>query len=235
VGNNEFNAGNAVLVYETAALLNLLGSPLPATPSATVITPNFDGEWSDGSTLFVSGADASTFRAEVSRIVFEPGSAPVAETVIAPAGVFSGGVAVSGGRVLVGDGLSGDVVAFELGLLDPAAPLPQVAGELVATANSASAVDALGGLLLVAGQVFNGAGDATVVDLATGEAVSLAPVGADAFYGGYFNEATGQLVVTATDFTTGTAQAFVYNIVPAPGSLLGVAGLGVLASRRRRH
>ncbi len=219
VGNNEFNAANAVSIFAAAELTG----PGTPTPTATITTPNFKADWADNSTLFVSGADSSTFTPTVNRLDI---TAATAETVISPAGVFSGGLAVHGTTLLVGDGDSGDVRAFDTANF-PAFPVSFLAGDLVASSTSASSIDTLGDLLLVAGAAFGGQGNATVFDRATGLSTTLAPAGPDAFYGGYFNHATNQLVVTAN------GTGFVYDIIPAPATL-ALAPAALLAARRRR-
>lgn len=218
VGNNEFNASNAVTIYPASELTGI-GIP---TPTATINTPNFKADWADNSTLFVSGADSSTFNPIINRIDTTTASA---ETVISPAGVFSGGVHAEGDTLLVGDGNSGDIRAFDLASL--AAPAVGFnTGDLVTSSTSASDIDTLGDLLLIAGQTFGGEGSAFVIDRAAGTSITLQPAGPDAFYGGYFNHITNQLVVTAGD------TAYVYAI-PAPATL-ALAPLALVATRRRR-
>ena len=222
IGNNEFNASNAVNVFDTTSLLLGGGS---TTPIRTFVTPNFAGDWSaDEQSIYVSGAMSSSFTPVVNRLDFSFGSNTV-DTVISPAGVFSGGLAIDGTTLLVGDGNSGDVRAFDTATL-PASPVPFTAGDFIASSTSASTIDTLGDLLLIAGQNFGGQGSALVIDRAQGTSIRLQPAGPDAFYGGYFNHATNQLVVTAN------GTAYVYAI-PAPATL-ALAPLAVFATRRRR-
>ena len=219
VGNNEFNPSNAVSIFDAATLT----SPGTPAPTATINTPNFKADWADNSTLFVTGADSASFAAVVNRLDI---AGATSETYISPAGVFSGGVAVDGTTLLVGDGDSGEVRAFDTAA-SPTLPLAFTQGDLVTAATSASDIDTLGDLLLIAGAVFGGQGNATVFDRATGLSTTLAPAGPDAFYGGYFNPATNQLVVTAN------GTAYVYDIIPAPATI-ALAPLALLATRRRR-
>ncbi|MGP1273585.1 MAG: YncE family protein [Phycisphaerales bacterium] len=223
IGNNEFNAGNAVLVYDFAEFTLGLGLGNPVLPEVTITTPNFDADWADSGTLFVTGANSATFTPIVNRLDVSSGTS---ETVIAPAGVFSGGVAVEGDTLLVGDGQSGQVRAFDTATFPPL-PLAFSDGDLVGSSTSASSIDTIGPLLLIAGQRFGEQGFATVIDRTFGASVRLQPAGPDAFYGGYFNEATQQLVVTAN------GVGYVYNI-PVPGTLGVLTVLGLAAARRRR-
>lgn len=227
VGNNEFSAANAVLVYDTAELVLGLGAGNPAMPLAEAITPNFDADWTaDGSGLFVSGAASSTFQTVVNRIDLS-GPIPMVGTVITPAGLFSGGIDVDGSVLLAGAGDSGRVYSFEIPAFPPAGPQPITNGLLIAEANSASAIDTLGNLVLI-----TGSGDATLIDRATGGTTALAPAGSGAFYGGYFSPSRDELVITSTNFVTGVSTAYVYAI-PAPAS--GAAALvGLVLARRRR-
>jgi hypothetical protein len=227
VGNNEFGASNAVLVYDAAELILGLGAGTPVVPMAEAITPNFDADWTaDGTGLFVSGAVASTFQTVVNRVDLS-GATPTVSTAITPAGLFSGGVDVDGSTLLVGAGDSGRVYAFETAAFPSVGSLPITAGPLVAEANSASTIDTLGDLLLIAGS-----GDATLIDRATGGPTVLAPAGAGAFYGGYFNPSRNELVVTAADFATGLSTAYVYAIPAPSGGVLGLIGLALLRRRR---
>ncbi|MEL7483029.1 MAG: hypothetical protein AAFN41_01625 [Planctomycetota bacterium] len=219
VGNNEFNTNNAVSFFDTTELL----APGAVVPLNTVITPNFKADWAGNTTLFVAGADSATFGTVVNQL-FITGNA--AETVIAPAGGFSGGIAVDNNTLYVGDGASGDVRAFTDSTITPA-PAEFTAGTFITSATSASDIDTLGDLLLVAGAVFGGEGNATVFDQATGLSTVLTPAGADAFYGGYFNTFTNQLVVTAN------GTAYVYDIIPAPATL-ALAPAALMVIRRRR-
>ena len=224
VGNNEFNTSNAVLFYDAADAFT--GS---AAPTASILTPNFVGDWADNSTLYVSGGDANTFATVVNRLDLDTGNST---TVINPAGGFSGAVAVANGSLYAGEGDTGDVYAFDLASLASASSAsPITAGAFTASATSAGAIDfdPFGNIIIAGGFFDFGSGlfsgSADVIDPATQDRLSLTPAGANTFYGAYFNDATNQLVVTAD------GTAYVYAI-PAPAS---AAVLGLLALPRRRR
>ncbi|MEL6796342.1 MAG: hypothetical protein AAFO89_05905 [Planctomycetota bacterium] len=221
IGNNEFNANNAVSFFTTADLT----SPGTTSPTTTITTPNFSASWADNNTLFVSGAGSAG--TVVNRL---DTTASTSETVITPAGTFSGGVHVEGNTLFAGNGTTGDVFAFDTTTLNP--PAVDIAtGQFVTGSGSAGNIETLGDLLLVAGL-----GGVQITDRATGNAFTLAPVGTGEFYGGFFNPAANQIVVTNTAFDpmtfAPTTTAFVYNI-PAPATL-ALAPLAALAIRRRR-
>lgn len=219
VGNNEFNANNAVSIFSTADLT----APGTAAPTTTITTPNFKAAWADNTTLFVTGANSNDFSTVVNRLDTTAGTS---ETVIAPAGLFSGGVHAEGATLFVGAGDSGDVRTFDAATL--AAPAVGFAtGALETTFGSAGDIDTFGDLLLVAGQ-----GGAQITDRATGTTFTLAPAGTGVFYGGFFNPVTNELVVTNTDFSVGVTTAYVYTI-PAPATI-ALAPLALAATRRRR-
>ncbi|MEM8757031.1 MAG: hypothetical protein AAGF47_04530 [Planctomycetota bacterium] len=234
VGNGEFGPANAVDIYDASAFV--FGGPTAVAPEASIVSPNFAGDWSDDSQrLFVTGGDATSFTTVVNQIdLSDAAIPPTAETVITPAGFASGGVAATGGDLFVGDGGSGSVFLFDRASLDAGSPADLATGGLVATENSAAAVDVFGDLLFVAGQEFMGDGDFVVIDRVTNESVKLSPAGTDFFYGGFFNTATNQMFVTATNFATGERQAFVYDIIPTPGVLAIAPLAGLVAARRRR-
>ncbi len=224
VGNNEFNANSAVLFFNAAEAF--AGS---ATPTGSILTPNFIGDWADNDTFYVSGGDANTFATLVNRLDLNAGTST---TVINPAGGFSGAVAVAGGSLYAGEGDTGDVYAFDLATLASASSAAPInAGAFTASGASAGSIDFDPfGNIIIAGGVFDFgsglfSGSADVIDPATQDRLSLIPAGADTFYGSYFNHATNQLVVTAD------GAAYVYAI-PAPASAVL---LGVLALPRRRR
>ncbi|MEL6498790.1 MAG: hypothetical protein AAF937_06410 [Planctomycetota bacterium] len=217
VGNGEFSASNAVSIFAAADL----NTPGTAAATTTITTPNFAADWADNTTLFVTGATSDTFTTVVNQLDI---TASTSTTVVTPAGGFSGGVAANNGTLFVGAGDTGEVRSFDASF--PIAPVDFITGAAVATANSAGSIDALGHLVLIAGQQFGGIGSAFVIDQSTGLTATLQPAGPDAFYGGYFNPITNELVVTAN------GTGFVYAI-PAPATL-ALAPLGLVALRRRR-
>jgi len=225
VGNNEFSAGNAVLFFDANDAFT--GS---AAPTASILTPNFVGDWADNTTFYVSGGDANTFATVVNRLDLNSGTST---TVINPAGGFSGAVAVANGTLYAGEGDTGNVYAFDLATLASASnPAPINAGAFTASGASAGSIDFDPfGNIIIAGGVFDFgsglfAGSADVINPVTQERLSLTPAGANSFYGSYFNTATNQLVVTAD------GTAYVYAI-PAPASAV-VLGLLALPRRRRQ-
>lgn len=226
VGNNEFNASNAVLLFDLAEAL--AGS---AQPLASIASPSFAAAWGDNDTLYVSGAESTTFATGVYRLDV---SAETATPVIAPAGAFSGGVAARAGSLYAGEGDTGEVFAFDLATLaDATSAIAIDSGTPVAAHSSANSIDFdVFGNLILAGGVFDfgtGAisGSAVVIDPVTQQRQELAPAGTGTFYGAYFNHATNQLVVTAD------GTAYVYA-VPAPASALALALLA-LPRRSRRN
>lgn len=225
VGNNEFSSVSAVLFFDAPAALT--GS---AAPFASITTPGFTGTWADEDTLYVSGAESSTFATLVNRLDLPAGTST---TVIAPAGAFSGAVAAAGGSFYAGAGDTGSVYAFDLPTLASAVSAVSIdSGALTATHASAGSIDFdPSGNIIVAGGSFDFTtgsitGSAAVIDPLTQERLILTPAGANTFYGSYFNDATNQLVVTAD------GTAYVYN-VPAPATALAL-GLLTLPRRSRK-
>ncbi|RNC80751.1 MAG: hypothetical protein ED559_02795 [Phycisphaera sp.] len=226
VGNNEFNANNAVLFFDAAAATS--GN---ATALSSIVTPNFAADWSDNDTLYVSGADSSTFDTLVNRLDVQAGTST---GVLGPAGAFSGDVRVFDGNVYAGEGDTGDVYAFDLATLDAATnPVDVQTGTFIESSTSAGSIDFDNlGNIIIAGGVFDfgtgqTSGSATVFDLSSSGSQVLVPAGTDTFYGAYFNDTTGQLVVTAA------GTAYVYA-VPAPSAAAPMA-LALVACRRRRR
>ncbi len=226
VGNNEFNNTNAVLFFDTASATT--GS---ASPINSILTLHFAGDWSDNQTLFVSGADSTTFGTVVNRLDLNQSAST---TVIVPAGGFSGGVAITGDTLYAGEGDTGSVYAFDLATLATATNSVAInSGSFTTAHESAGSIDTDPfGNLIVAGGVFDFgsgtfSGSAAVIDPLTQDKLILTPAGSDAFYGSYFNDATNQLIVTAN------GTAYVYAI-PAPGVLAPMA-LGLIALGRRNR
>lgn len=225
VGNNEFSASNAVLFFDTAAATT--GS---ATATSTIVTPNFQAAWNGNDTLYVSGADASTFDTVVNRLDVTPGTST---TVITPAGAFSGGVAVNAGGVYAGAGDSGDVHRFDSATLDAAvSPVSLASGAFIGSHASAGSIefDSLGNTVIAGGVFDFGSGtytgSALVFDPTNMDSQTLAPEGMDAFYGAFFNNATDQLVVTVD------GTAYVYA-VPSPTTAAPLLAALVACTRRR--
>lgn len=226
VGNNEFSASNAVLFFDASEAMTG-----PASAISSITSPNYTASWGDNDTLYVTGADAGNFGTLVNRLDVAAGTST---TVIEPAGNFSGGVHVHNANVYAGDGETGDVFAFDLATLGAATnPVDIQSGALFANHASAGAIDfdALGNVL-IAGGVFDFStgqfsGSAAVIDPLTQMEQVLTPAGPDTFYGAFFNDATGQLVVTADGI------AYVYE-VPSPSTAAPIALAFVLCRRRSR-
>lgn len=223
VGNNEFNAGNAVLFFNTAEATS--GN---ATAFNSITTPNYAGVWADNQTLYVSGAISTSFATVVNRLDLAGGTST---TVITPAGGFSGDVAIAGGSALAGAGDSGDIYTFDLATLASASsPVSMTSGTFLTSYASAGAIDFDPfGNVIVAGGVFGPGGltgSAAVIDPATQDLLEFTPAGTSTFYGAFFNTASNQLVVTAN------GTAYVYA-VPAPAAAMPFV-LGLVAVRRRR-
>ena len=225
VGNNEFNANNAVLFFDTAA-----ATSGPASAMSIIVTPNFTADWNDNDSVYVTGADANTFGTVVNRLDVSAGTST---TVISPAGGFSGAVTVHGGDVYAGEGDTGDVYRFDGATLDAATNPTQVtSGAFVASHASAGSIGFdTSGNIIIAGGFFNFGsgtftGSAAVIDPVTQATQVLAPAGPDTFYGAFFNDATGQLVVTAD----GTAYVFA---VPSPATAAPLLAVFAVCTRRR--
>jgi len=225
VGNNEFNANNAVLFFDAGEATS--GTALP---SASITTPNFTAAWSDNDTLFVTGAESSSFATGVFRLDVASLSAT---TVIQPAGGFSGDVAIHDDRLYAGQGNTGVVRSFDLDTLEMANSSVDIAsGDFVASNASAGSIDfdTLGNII-IAGGVFDFStgqfsGSAAVIDPDTLTTFNFFPEGEDHFYGAYFNTASEQLVVTVD------GTAYVYA-VPSPTTAAPFV-LVMCVSRRRR-
>lgn len=226
IGNNEFNAANAVLFFDASEALSGLASPL-----SSITAPNFAGTWAGSDTFYVSGAEAANFATGVFRLDVANGTST---EILAPAGTFSAGVSIANGSLLAGEGDTGNVYAFDLATLGVATdPVSIASGTLIASHSSAGAIDTDPyGNIIIAGGAFDFAtgqitGSAAVIDPITQEKLVLTPAGTSTFYNAYFNEALNQLVVTAG------GTAYVYA-VPAPASAALLA-LGLLATPRRRR
>jgi len=251
IGDGNFGGSAAVGVVLIADLS--MGGP--AASAATVVVGNNDAAWFGNSTLFVNGADNTTFSPDVFRVDVTTMSAT---RVIGSTGGASGGIAVRDGLLYTADGFNtdmggvftGNIRAFDLGDLpadgsgDPSVSF--VTGTLVADALTGSSLgfDPFGNMLVGGGDFFSGSGDfgyAAVIDasaiaaaLAGGPVapdsaeLRLSPAGSGEFYGIRFNTATDELLVI------GGGMVYRYA-VPAPGGVaVFVAMLGVLATRRKR-
>jgi hypothetical protein len=242
IGDN--GAFGRVHFVETASL-----APMSTSTTAFADAPNYDAAWADGSTMYVSGfgASAGVWRVDTTTLS--------ATQVVGNAAGGSGGIAIRGGHVFVGDGFNttdggsptGNVRAFEIAALAAAASSVEFdTGTLVADALSASPVrfDSLGNLLVGGGDFFAGSNDfgyAAVIDsdailaaVAGGpiapdsSELRLSPAGGSAFYGVEFNEFTNELLV----FADGVAYRYA---VPAPAAAAVLALGGVCAAARRRR
>lgn len=225
VGNNEFDSSNAVLFFDAAAATS--GN---ASAMSSIITPNFAASWSDNDTIYVSGADGTTFDTTVNRLDMNLGTST---TVLSPAGVFSGGVTVHNGGVYAGDGDSGDVYRFDAATLDAAvSPVALTSGDFIESHESAGSIDFdADGNIIIAGGVFDFGsggftGSAAIFDAFSTDSQVFTPAGPDTFYGAFFNDVTGQLVVTAD----GTAYVFA---VPSPTTAAPLLVALAACTRRR--
>lgn len=243
IGDN--GAFGRVHFVETASLA-------PMTTSTTVFAdaPNYDAAWADGSTMYVSGfgTSAGVWRVDATSLS--------ATQVIGNAVGGSGGIALRGGRVFVGDGFNstdggaptGNVRAFDLAALAGTTDSVEFdTGTLVADALSASPIrfDSLGNLVVGGGDFFAGSNDfgyAAVIDsdaifaaLGGGpfapdsSELRLSPAGDFAFYGVDFNEFTNELLL----FANGVAYRYAVP-APAAATILALGGVSAAARRRRR-
>ncbi len=242
IGDN--GAFNRVHFVETGSLI-----PLSTSPTAFAATPNFDGAWADGSTMYVSGfgATAGVWRVDATNLS--------ATQVVSNAIGGSGGIAIHSGRIFTGDGFNttdggaptGNVRAFDLAALAGAAfSIGFDTGTLVADALSASPVrfDSGGNMLIGGGDFFAGSNDFGYAAVVDNEAIltaigggplapdsselRLSPAGGLAFYGVEFNEFTGEVLI----FADGIAYRYA---VPAPAAFSLLALSGIVATRRRRQ
>ena len=137
------------------------------------------------------------------------------------------------GGVYAGEGDTGDVYRFDLATLD-AATTPTLigSGSFVTSHSSAGSIDFDdSGNIIIAGGMFDFGtggftGSAAVINPVTQASQIFIPSGTDSFYGSFFNDVTGQLVVTAD----GTAYVFA---VPSPTTAAPM--LVALAAWRRRR
>lgn len=236
VGNNQFNANNAVLVGNLADL-----STSANLPVSSLAAPNFDAAWDGNGRLYVTGGDASTFASVLTRVDIDPPAGPTSTRVITGIGNGSGGVTVRNGTLYTGVGFSfgtntGEVRAFDAATLAAAnSPVAFSTGTFTADILSGASLgfDRFGNLLIGGGDAFSSSPDfgyAAVVDLADPlNPLRLSPAGTQV--GSYriaFNTATDELLVAAS------GAAYRYAI-PAPATAATLALGGLLACRRRRH
>lgn len=249
IGDGNFGAGARVHLLSVSALHPALIS----TPSS-VASANTSAHWASGSTLYVSGSDASLG----SVVTSIDASTLDARVVVSNIGGASGGVVTDNQFLYTGNGFdfapggsdTGEVRAFSLAAITAAAssgaPLDfEAAGRPVADALSASslAIDALGNLFVGGGDFFGGSGDLGYAAAVSASAIQAAlaggpiapdteerrvsPNGVD-FYGVTFNTVTGEWLVSAS----GTIHRFA---VPTPAATaLGALAIA-LTTRRRRH
>jgi hypothetical protein len=247
VGDNRFAADASVYTF---AFGDLGGG---SVSTLRFEAPNFSAAWGDDSTLYVVGADATTFANGVYEV--DTGVGGGVELVIDDFGGASAGIAVRGGRLFTGNGFDNDPSSgSDIGevrsvLLDDLSGGGAVSFEdgmtPVADALSASSLgfDPFGNLLVGGGDSLSGSGDfgyAGVVDgdridaalmgqgFSAGADLELDPLGTgEALYSIVFNGATEELLVV------GGGTVFRYE-VPAPGACGLLAAAGLMAVRRRR-
>lgn len=245
IGDGNFGAGASVGLVDIASLN--LGGP---TSAQSVLVGNFEAHWADNSTLYVTGADNTTFDSSAFRV---DTNALSVETLVTGIGSGSGGITTDGINLFIGNGFdtsdagdpTGNVRTFALGSLGGAARDYATDGLLVADALSGNSLgfDDLGNLLIGGGDFFAGSNDfgyGAVLDadaladaiaglgvVADSDELQLSPAGPSASYTMLFNGFTGELLVMADD----VAYRFA---VPAPSVLVLAGFAGAFAGRRRR-
>lgn len=195
---------------------------------SSLLVPNYASRWTDNQTLYVSGGSVSG-GSVVSRVNAPVAGSPVATAVVSGVGDGSGGLAISGGSLLVGSFLfsgGGDVRSFGLAALAGAAsPSAFSSGSFITGVSSIAALDVDNtGTLIVAGF-----GGVTLIDpsnLSTYALPGLDPMG---FYSARFDASMTEILVQNFGETTATRFA-----VPTPGACSLLALAGIMATRRRR-
>lgn len=222
VGDN--GAGNSICIVPLDAL-----SIVPPTTVSTVSVFNYQAEWADDDTLYVSGSPTfgvptSLYRARVST--------GTSVEVVNQIGDGSGGVAVSAGTVYTAVGFDvsgvhdGQIRGFSASALAVAAsPVAFSSSTLVGQLNTGATldVDAQGNLIVAGG------GGVGLLDPATGSTYVLPGLSPTGFYSAIFSSSGSEILVQ--DFGSSTVLRFA---IPSPGGAALMLACGVLATRRRR-
>lgn len=238
IGDGKFDASASVYVIDADSLGGGAGPTPPATVLTAAVSPNFDGAWTPGGQLFVTGSRASDFASIINRIDLPPGGSPEVTTVITGVGAGSGGVAVRDGRLFAGCGYlpTGEIRSFDLASLAGPSPTAFADGDLFGSVLSASPLgfDEFGNLLVGGGDSFSGTseyGYAAVIDPADpSHPLHLSPAGSSAVYSIAFNPAAHELLV----LDSLNLSVHRYAVPAAPGVFLPIIG-GIWATRRRRR
>jgi hypothetical protein len=252
----DFNAGatRPVVVFD-ASLLGA-GTVIDLSNAKAFEVAHFDAAWADNDRLAVTAGDfGSPARVDLLDVTSDA-AAPDVRTIVENIGGSSAGLAFDAmGNLYTGNGFdgaaggseTGTIRAFSSAAWDGASPADfESGGTLIGEALSAGGLsfDSIGNLFVGGGDFDEGdagyvgviAADAIADALAGLGAFSLSdpasvrmldPVGSgSAFYGVFFNGATGELVIT--DGASWSAT------VPAPGATLALVGGALLVGRRRR-
>ena len=222
VGDN--GTANHLFVVPTASL----STGGPTTPQ-TINVPNFDGAWTDNTTMYINGSPDFSTPPSLFRVNITTG---VSTPAVSNIGNGSGGVAARSGRVFTAIGydaaglLDGQVRSFDLATLGGAvSPVAFSTGLLATQASTGNSLAFdTGGNLIEAGF-----GGVSVIDLSTSHIYNLPGLSPTGFYAASYNAFTSEILVR--DFGSATVLRFG---VPAPAgaALLGFAG--IFAARRRR-
>jgi len=252
----DFNAGatRPVVVFDASLLGG--ATVIDSSNAKAFDVAHFEAAWADNDRLAVTAGDfGSPARVDLLDVSSDA-SAPDVRTVVENIGGASAGVAFdSAGNLYTGNGFDGAAGGSETGTIrafasaawDGISPVDfETDGALIGEALSAGGLsfDAFGNLFVGGGDFDEG--DAGYVGVVAADAIAdalaglgafdlndpasvrmLDPIGSgSAFYGLFFNGATGELVITdgASWFAT----------VPAPGALALPLGGALLVGRRRR-
>ncbi len=202
-------------------------SPPTVTSSVTVF--NYQADWIDEDTLYVSGSPSFGQPTKLYRASVSTGSST---EVVNQIGDGSGGVAIGSGIVYTAIGFDlagardGEIRGFDLAALNSAAaPVPFTSGQTVGRLNTAATLDFDGfGNLIVAG--FGGVG---LIDPASGLTRSLPGLDPAGFYSASFSPQASEILVQ--QFGSATVLRFA---IPSPASAGLLVALGVFSARRRR-
>ncbi|MBY0312617.1 MAG: hypothetical protein K2W85_11155 [Phycisphaerales bacterium] len=211
-----------ISVFSLASL-----SIAPPTLVTTITSFNYQAEWADEDTLYVSGAPSfgvptSLYRAKVST--------GTSTQVVNQIGDGAGGVTISAGNVYTAIGFdipdfrNGEIRGFALSMLSTAsAAVPFISGQLAGQLNTAATldVDALGNIIVA------GAGSVALLDPATGSTFTLPGLSPTGFYSAVYSANTSEILVQ--DFGSTTVLRYA---IPTPAAFALLVPIGLSSIRR---